>query len=144
MQKSFLTAKEYNRLLAKAVDKGQYRLAALIQMIGSVDIRLTELSYVTVEAVKSGRIKMIRNKRPYYCVLPPLLSMELLKYAQYANIESGIIFCTANGAVWDRHAIWKNIRNLCKEADVDVSKVKTKNLSRRLIQNYYEIDYPIP
>lgn len=138
VQQSFLTTGEYNRLLVKAVEKGNYRLAVLIQMLGSVDIRLTELSYVTVEAVKSGRIDIIRNKRPYCCVLPPLLSKELLRYAQYANIESGIIFCTANSSVWDRGAIWRNIRDLCKEADVDASKVTTKNLGRRLIQNYYQ------
>lgn len=142
VQKNFLTTNEYNRLLTKAVDKGQYRLAVLIQMLASVDIRLTELSYVTVEAVKSGRIELIRNKRSFSCVLPPALSVELLRYAEYANIESGIIFCTANGAVWDRVAIWRNIRSLCKEADVDDSKVTSKNLGRRLIQNYYQIDYP--
>ena len=142
VQKKFLTTREYNRLLVKAVEKGNYRLAMLIQMLASVDIRLTELSYVTVEAVKSGKIEVIRNKRPYCCVLPPLLSEELLKYAQYASIESGIIFCTANGAVWDRTAIWRNIRDLCKEANVDASKVTIKNLGRRLIQNYYQIDYP--
>lgn len=142
VQKSFLTSGEYNRLLVKAVETGKFRLATLIQMLGSVDIRLTELSYVTVEAVKSGKVELIRNNRPYYCVLPKSLSEELLRYAEYANIESGIIFCTSSGAVWDRGAIRRNIRDLCKEADVDASKVTTKSLGRRLIHNYYQIDYP--
>ena len=49
-----LTKAEYMRLLNAARDKGNLRLYYLMQTLGSTGIRISELPYITLEALRTG------------------------------------------------------------------------------------------
>ena len=46
---------EYQRLLDTAAEHGQERLGLLMETICATGIRVSEVQYITVEAVQSGR-----------------------------------------------------------------------------------------
>ncbi len=46
---------EYQRLLDTAAEQGQERLGLLMETICATGIRVSEVQYITVEAVQSGR-----------------------------------------------------------------------------------------
>ena len=46
---------EYKRLLDTAAEHGQERLGLLMETICATGIRVSEVQYITVEAVQSGR-----------------------------------------------------------------------------------------
>lgn len=53
-----LTRREYERLLAAAHSLGRERLALLMETICSTGIRVSEVKYITVEALRAGRAEM--------------------------------------------------------------------------------------
>lgn len=53
-----LTRAEYGRLVRTAERKGKERLSLLIQTICATGIRVSELEFITVEAVKRGRAEV--------------------------------------------------------------------------------------
>lgn len=50
-----LTRKEYDKLIRAANINGQERLSLIMQTICSTGIRVSELQYITVEAIKEGK-----------------------------------------------------------------------------------------
>jgi len=58
IQDKELTKEEYERLLKAAKDKNNERLYFLMQTICSTGIRISELKYITVSAVKSGKAEI--------------------------------------------------------------------------------------
>ena len=56
-----LTKSEYERLLKTAYDMGKHRIYYIMQTICSCGIRVSELRYITVEALKKG-VAYISNK----------------------------------------------------------------------------------
>lgn len=53
-----LTQKEYERLVNTAMNQGKEKLAVILQTICGTGIRISELQYITVEAVKRGEAKV--------------------------------------------------------------------------------------
>ena len=59
-----LTKAEYSRLCAAAKRRHNERLNLILQTICGTGIRVSELQYITVEAVKRGRRRSAANQRP--------------------------------------------------------------------------------
>ena len=53
-----LTRADYERLVATAQERGQNRLALLMEAICATGIRVSEVRYITVEAAKAGRAEI--------------------------------------------------------------------------------------
>ena len=106
-----LTKEEYERLLAAAKAKKNERLYLLMQTICSTGIRVSELRYITVEAVNCGRAE-IRCKGKHRTVfIPTQLCKILKKYITEQKIKSGSVFVTKNGNPLDRSNIWSDMKN---------------------------------
>ena len=52
-----LSKKEYVRLIEVAKRKGNHRMSLLLQTVCSTGIRISELQYITVEALKKGEVR---------------------------------------------------------------------------------------
>lgn len=137
-----LTPEEYKRLIDSALEREDYRMVQLIQVLGGTEIRISELGCLTVEAVKDGVVTVIRAGEEYDIYLPETLLLGLEGYISHQGLQTGVIFCTASGNVIDRGYIWRQMKLLAERAGVDQEKVYPQNLKRQLIRQYYTISYP--
>lgn len=71
------------------------------------------------------------------------LRKKLLRYAKEKNIQSGMIFITKSGNPMNRSNIWKEMKNLCKQADVSPTKVFPHNLRHLFAHTFYGIEKDI-
>lgn len=133
-----LAKAEYERLIAAAKKKGNHRLALLIETIGATGIRVSEVQYILVEAVKAGRTQVSLKGKIRDILLPGKLCRKLLKYAKKQKIASGEIFITKSGKSVSRQQIWAEMKALCKEAGVEESKVFPHNLRHLFARVFYK------
>lgn len=136
-----LTRAEYERLLKAAEDKP--RLHMLLQTICATGIRVSELSYFTVEAVRRGEISVCCKNKNRTILIPGKLKKALLEYAHKYGIRSGVIFCTRSGRPLDRSNIWAEMKSLCKRAHVDPKKVFPHNLRKLFARAFYRVQKDI-
>lgn len=136
-----LTKEEYLRLLEAA--KKSPRMNLLLQTICGTGIRISELRYFTVEAVRLGEISVSCKNKTRTILLPRKLKKLLLEYAENHNIRSGAIFITRNGRPMNRSNIWSQMKKLCKDAGVKSSKVFPHNLRRLFARTFYSIEKDI-
>ena len=132
---------EYQRLLEAA--KGKERLYLLLQTICATGIRVSELAYFTVEMVQKGEIPVSCKNKARNILLPGKLRRRLLAYAKAKGIHKGVIFRTRSGKAMDRSNIWREMRYLCRKADVAPSKVFPHNLRKLFARTFYGIEKDI-
>lgn len=138
-----LTKAEYERLLDAAKDRKNLRLYYLMQTICSSGIRVSELSAVTVEAVKARQATIRCKGKMRVVILPLNLCRILSEYAKKQKITSGPVFVTRTGKPLDRSTIWKMMKMLCESAGVDKDKVFPHNLRHLFARTYYSIQKDI-
>ena len=132
-----LTRPEYLRLLETARTQGRERLALLLETICGTGIRVSEVRYVTVEAVYRGRAEISLKGKIRTILLPGKLCRKLLKYARKQKIASGEIFLTRNEKGISRRQIWAEMKALCDKAGVAPSKVFPHNLRHLFARTFY-------
>ena len=145
-----LTRPEYLRLLETARTQGRERLALLLETICGTGIRVSEVRYVTVEAVYRGRAEISLKGKIRTILLPGKLCRKLLKYARKQKIASGEIFLTRNDKGISRRQIWAEMKRLCGHAGVEMkalcdkagvapSKVFPHNLRHLFAKTFYRV-----
>jgi len=138
-----LTKNEYEKLLSAAKNKKDMRLFLLMQTICSTGIRVSEVKYITVEAIERG-IAEISCKGKYRQVfLPRKLCLMLKQYTKNKKIESGSVFITKNGNPLDRSNIWSEMKKLCREANIPERKGFPHNLRHLFARTYYSMQKDI-
>ena len=138
-----LTKAEYMRLVNTAKQKGNERLNLLIQTICGTGIRVSELSYITVEAVKCGEAVVSLKGKTRSVFIVRDLQKKLLRYAAEQKIISGAIFITRNGKPMSHTNIWREMKNLCEQAGVNPQKVFPHNLRHLFARTFYGIEKDI-
>ncbi len=138
-----LTKAEYLRLINTAKQKGNERLNLLIQTICGTGIRVSELQYITVEAVKCGEAVVSLKGKTRSVFIVRELKKKLLRYAAEQGIKSGAIFITRNGKPMSRTNIWREMKNLCEQANVNPDKVFPHNLRHLFARTFYGIEKDI-
>lgn len=138
-----LTKAEYIRLVQASRKKGNERLNLIIQTICGTGIRVSELQYITVEAVKKGEAFVNCKGKNRRIFIVEELRKKLLRYIRERGIQSGAIFITKNGKNISRHNIWRDMKALCKEAGVSSTKVFPHNLRHLFARTFYGIEKDI-
>ncbi len=138
-----LTKKEYERLVWTAENKHNKKLALLIQTICTTGIRVSELKYITVQAIHTGRAFVFCKGKKRMVFLTKELCKLLTSYCRERDIKEGCIFQTKTGKPLDRSNIWKMMKNLCKDAKVNQEKVFPHNLRHLFARTYYKIEKDI-
>lgn len=136
-----LTKVEYLRLL-EASRKNE-RLNLVLQTICGTGIRVSELRYFTVEAVRHGEITVNCKSKTRTILVPGKLRKLLLNYAKHKHITTGAIFVGKSGKPLDRSSIWRQMKQLCKVAGVKESKVFPHNLRKLFARTFYGIEKDI-
>ena len=115
-----LTRDEYTRLCKAAEKRHNERLALILQTICGTGIRVSKGKTRAVFIVKK-------------------LKRKLLRYAAAKNIKHGSIFITRTGRPVNRTNIWREMKSLCEEADVEPGKVFPHNLRHLFARVFYNI-----
>lgn len=135
-----LSREEYLRLVNTALQKGDRRLALVLQTICSTGIRISELQYITVETLRHRRATVHNKGKIREILLPRQLCAELKGWAKTAHIRSGPVFVTRNGLPLDRSNVWSQMKGLCAAAQVDPSKVFPHNLRHLFARTFYRME----
>ena len=135
-----LSKQEYYRLLDTAKRRGNHRLHFLMQTICSTGIRISELKYITVDAIDSGKARVALKGKTRTVLLPARLCKVLRRYAKEQRIRTGSIFITRNGNPVDRSNVLHEMKALCAEARVDCGKVFPHNLRHLFACTYYRME----
>lgn len=135
-----LTKAEYMRLVNAAKQKGNERLNLILQTICGTGIRVSELQYITVEAAKRGEAVVSLKGKTRSVFLVKELRKKLLRYAAEQNIQSGAIFITRTGKPMSRTNIWREMKGLCEQAEVNPQKVFPHNLRHLFARVFYGIE----
>lgn len=138
-----LTKEEYFCLIRIANEKGNERLALIIQTICATGIRVSELEYITVDAVKKGEAFVSCKAKARVVFIVSALRKKLLEYARKRNIKEGAIFVTRKGQPVNRSNIWREMKELCSEAAIFPDKVYPHNLRHLFARIFYEMDKDI-
>lgn len=136
-----LTKAEYLRLVDAAAK--QPRLQLILKTICATGIRVSELKFFTLEAVRQGEITVNCKGKTRTILLPGNLRKLLIRYAGKAGITSGVIFCTRSGKALDRSNIWAMMKKLCEKAGVAATKVFPHNLRKLFARTFYGIEKDI-
>ena len=138
-----LTKAEYARLCRTAERNHNERLNLILQTICGTGIRVSELQYITVEAVKLGEATVSCKAKTRSVFIVKDLQKKLLRYAAEQNIKSGMIFITRTGKPISRTNVWREMKALCNEAGVNPQKVFPHNLRHLLARVFYGIEKDI-
>ena len=138
-----LTKDEYERLLRAAKNKKNERLYYLMQTICSTGIRVSELRFITVEAVKERQATISCKGKMRVVILPKQLCKMLKGYVKRRGIKEGAVFVTRSGKPLDRSNIWSDMKKLCKSAGVSKEKVFPHNLRHLFARTYYSLQKDI-
>ena len=138
-----LTKAEYMRLVNTAKQKGNERLNLILQTICGTGIRVSELQYITVEAVKCGEAIVSLKGKTRTIFIVRELQKKLLRYAAEQGISSGTIFITRTGRPMSRTNIWREMKGLCEQAGVNPQKVFPHNLRHLFARVFYGIEKDI-
>lgn len=135
-----LTKEEYRRLLNAAKDT---RISAVIQTICGTGIRVSELPFITAEAVREGKASVRCKNKTRIIFIPKQLQKMLKAYIKKAGITAGPVFVTKKGNPLDRSNIWKEMKALCSKAGVSEKKVFPHNLRHLFARTFYSIEKDI-
>ena len=138
-----LTKAEYMRLVNTAKQKNNERLNLILQTICGTGIRVSELQYITVEAVKNGEAIVSLKGKTRSVFIVKELQKKLLRYAAEQKITSGTIFITRTGRPMSRTNIWREMKGLCEQAGVNPQKVFPHNLRHLFARVFYGIEKDI-
>lgn len=132
-----LKREEYLRLVQTAQKNGDDRLALLLQTICSTGIRVSELKYITVQALKKQEAQVQSKAKLRKILLPKILCVRLLRYCRERSIRKGSVFLSRNGSPLERTNIWASMKKLCAVAKVAAEKVFPHNLRHLFARAFY-------
>ena len=135
-----LTREEYLRLVQAAEQEGNERLSLVLQTICATGIRVSELQFITIEALHSGRAVVNCKGKTRTIFLPQKLCHTLIKYARKQQRASGPVFVTKTERPLDRSNIWMDMKALCESAGVEKGKVFPHNLRHLFARTYYTLE----
>lgn len=138
-----LTREEYFRLIHAAKEKGSGRLGLLIETVCATGIRVSELQYITAEALRRGEATVNCKGKTRTIFIPNRLQKKLLRYIKEQKIMSGAVFVTRTGRPMNRCNIWKEMKTLCERAGVAPGKVFPHNLRHLFARTFYGIEKDI-
>ena len=135
-----LSCQEYQRLVKAA---GNTRLAFVLRTICGTGIRVSELEYITVEAVREGKAVVSCKNKTRVIFIPATVQKILSKYIKKSCLKTGSVFIGKNGKPLNRKNIWRDMKGLCSRAGVARCKVFPHNLRHLFARTFYRVEKDI-
>ena len=134
-----LTKEEFTRLVRMAERQGSERLARAIETIAATGIRVSELRFFTVEALRAQEVTITNKGKTRTVLLTAELVKKLRDYCKRAGLRRGEIFITRSGRSLSRMQLWAEMKRLCRAAGVEPKKVFPHNLRHLFAVVHYRL-----
>ena len=136
-----LSLADFKRLLRFARRMGQEDTYLIMKILAMTGIRIEELSFFTVENVKSNYIKVRNKNKERTIVIRQDLAREIRAYCRNKGIREGIIFSGKNkGKMMAKSTFWRRIQKIASAAKVRKNKVHAHSF-RHLFAKVYLAEY---
>ena len=135
-----LSRAEYFRLLNAARSMGNKRSQLLLETICSTGIRVSELQFITAEAVRRHKASIRCKGKCREILLPAELCHRLTRWCQKHHIHNGPVFLSRQGKPLCRVTVWKLLKALCSRANVAWKKVFPHNLRHLFARTFYDLE----
>ena len=135
-----LSRAEYFRLLNAARSTGNKRSQLLLETICSTGIRVSELQFITAEAVRRHKASIRCKGKCREILLPAELCHRLTRWCQKHRIHTGPVFLSRQGKPLCRVTVWKLLKALCQRANVAWKKVFPHNLRHLFARTFYDLE----
>ncbi len=142
-QEKELSKEEYLRLVSAANRSRNRRMSLILQTICGTGIRVSELPFITAEAVRCGEATVALKGKTRKVFIVKELQKKLLRYLAEQQITTGSVFLTRRGKPIDRTAVWRGMKALCRRAGVSPSKVFPHNLRHLFARTFYRLERDI-
>lgn len=132
-----ITTEEYLQLLEETKRRGKNRDYLIMRSMAMTGIRVGELKYITVDAVRDKKL-LINNKGKYRTVYLPLSLCELLeRYCGLHQIHTGMVFTGSNSSKpLSESAVWKMLKKTAESAGVDKKNVYPHSFRHLFAKTY--------
>ena len=114
-----------------------------METLCNTGIRISELQFITAEAVRTGTAVVNCKGKQRKVLLPQKLRKELQSYCKRNRIISGAIFITRTGKPISRTNVWGEMKRLCKAACVEAKKVFPHNFRHLFAVSFYRLEKDI-
>ena len=135
-----LSRTEYFRLLNAARETGNKRSQLLLETLCSTGIRVSELQFITVDAIRRRKASIRCKGKCREILLPAELCHRLTRWCQKNRIHTGPAFLSRVGKPINRATVWKLFKALCERAHVAWKKVFPHNLRHLFARTFYNIE----
>ncbi len=132
-----LSRQEYERLVSAALNRGDKRLALIVQTLCALGLRISELKAVTVESLAAGEASIQNKGKLRTILIPDALCKKLRAWCGERGISAGCVFVTRSGRALDRSNVWKMLKRLANAARVLAKKVFPHNLRHLFARTHY-------
>ncbi len=133
-----LNQNEYERLIKTAQKQGNCRLEMVMQTICATGIRISELRYITLEAVYRGRAEVMGKGKQRTVFIVPKLRRYLISYCKANGVVRGTVFVTRSGKPVNRSNMWAEMKALAQAAKVAMEKIFPHNLRHLFARTCYK------
>lgn len=136
-----LSLADYKRLLRFAKRMNQEDTYLIMKILAMTGIRIEELSFFTVENVKSNYIHVRNKGKERSIVLRQDLAREIRQYCRNNGIHEGtIFFCQTKGKMMAKSTIWRRMKRIAGAAKIRKNKVHAhsfRHLFAKMFLNEY-------
>lgn len=133
-----ITREEYVRLVKVAERSGDVRISLILQTIAATGIRVSELPFITVEALRDGIAHVTLKGKHREVLIPKQLRKKLKNYVGKRKLSTGSVFITRNGKPVHRGNVLKAMKRLCDMAHVEAKKVFPHNFRHLFACQFYK------
>lgn len=134
-----LSLADYKRLLRFAKRMHQEDTYLIMKILAMTGIRIEELSYFTVENLKTNYISVRNKGKERSIILRQDLAREIRAYCRDKGIKSGIIFyCKEKGKMMAKSTIWRRMQKIAGAARVRKNKVHAHSFRHLFAKMFLE------
>lgn len=118
-----MSVSDYQRCLKYAQIMGKAKSWHIMKTLAGTGIRISELKYITIEAVKAGKALVDNKGKRRVIPISKELAKILKAYAKTENVATGPLFISASGKPLDRTYIHNELKSIAGRARVKKSRV---------------------
>lgn len=134
-----LSLSDYKRLLRFSKRMGQDDTYLMMKILAMTGIRIEELSFFTVENVKSNYIHVRNKGKERSIILRQDLAREIRAYCREKGVRQGNIFsCKNKGRMMAKSTFWRRIKRIAGVAKVRKNKVHAHSFRHLFAKMFLE------
>lgn len=133
---NILSIQEYHTMLDYAQQTGRKKYYMLMRVLAGTGIRVGELQYITVEAVREGSTDVCNKGKVREIFISNELSGILLQYCEEEHIDTGILFEGNKGKAISRNAVWQMLTRLADRVGIDKKKASPHSFRHLFAKTY--------